>query len=97
MAVSFCIILRKSLEWRGASHVKLVNVTPILKKDRRLEPQNYKQVSLTTTMLCKLMIQIIRNEIMKHLVETVENFDMVQHERLLLKLKSYGLEVKLLA
>ena len=42
------------------------NVTPIFKKGSRLEPVNYRPVSLTS-MVCRIMEKIVKNSIMHHL------------------------------
>ena len=49
-------------EWREA------NVTPIFKKGSKLEPSNYRPVSLTSV-CCKVMEGIVRERITKHLTE----------------------------
>ena len=61
------LIFRKSLasgqipqDWRSAS------VSPIYKKGSKLEPGNYRPVSLTC-LLCKLMEKIIREHVIEHL------------------------------
>ena len=61
------LIFRKSLasgqipqDWRSAS------VSPIYKKGSKLEPGNYRPVSLTC-ILCKLMEKIIREHVIEHL------------------------------
>jgi hypothetical protein len=41
---------------------------PLFKKGYKLEPSNYRPISLTSV-LCKLMERIIRDEIMDHLVK----------------------------
>jgi hypothetical protein len=48
------------MEWKTA------NVTPIFKKGTRSEPGNYRPVSLTSV-CCKLLESILRDELMKHL------------------------------
>jgi hypothetical protein len=48
------------MEWKSA------NVTPIFKKGTRSEPGNYRPVSLTSV-CCKLLESILRDELMKHL------------------------------
>jgi len=114
---------------------KTANISPIFKKGDRLNPGNYRPVSLTSV-VCKLMEQLIRDIIMEHLVSnalltncqhgfisgrlcitqllaTLDHwtdildragnvdaiyldfskcFDSVPHERLLLKIKKYGIE-----
>jgi hypothetical protein len=47
--------------WREA------NVTPIYKKGGRMDPANYRPVSLTS-IVCKLLESIIRDVILNHLV-----------------------------
>ena len=114
---------------------KDANVSPIFKKGEKSNPGNYRPISLTS-IVCKLMESIIRDEIMKHLtenellstcqhgfvpkrscvtnlLETLDNwtesldsgkpvdavyldfakaFDSVPHQRLLTKVKSYGIK-----
>ena len=45
---------------------KLANVTPIFKKGDKSHPSNYRPISLTSV-ICKLMETIIRDNIVKHL------------------------------
>ena len=129
------LIFSKSLEegslpttWKDA------NVTPIYKKGEKSDPGNYRPISLTS-LVCKIMESIIRDEVMTHLkendlltcnqhgfvpkrscvtnlldmmdkwtnaldvqtpVDTVyldfaKAFDSVPHQRLLAKVKSYGI------
>jgi hypothetical protein len=47
-------------DWREA------NVTPIFKKGNRTAPENYRPVSLTSV-CCKLLESIIKDNVMKHL------------------------------
>jgi hypothetical protein len=67
LAEPVVIIFRKSLnsgiipdEWRTAT------VTPIFKKGSRLQPNNYRPVSLTC-ILCKTMEALVREQLMDHL------------------------------
>ena len=46
--------------WRDA------NISPIYKKGKRTEPSNYRPISLTSV-LCKVMERIIRDEMVLHL------------------------------
>ena len=128
-------IFTKSLEegslpttWKDA------NVTPIYKKGAKSDPGNYRPISLTS-IVCKIMESIIRDEVMTHLKENdlltcnqhgfvpkrscltnlldmmdkwtdaldtqtpvdaiyldfAKAFDSVPHQRLLTKVKSYGI------
>ena len=45
---------------------KIANVTPIFKKGSKLKPDNYRPVSLTSV-ICKVMESLIRDDIMQHL------------------------------
>ena len=56
---------------------KTANVTPIFKKGKKSDPNNYRPVSLTST-VCKLMETIIRDEIVKH-VENQKLLNPAQH------------------
>lgn len=47
---------------------KEANVTPIFKKGSKSEPGNYSSVSLTSVS-CKLMESVIRDEVTKHLTD----------------------------
>jgi len=47
-------------DWRDAG------VTPLFKKGKKSEAQNYRPVSLTS-LICKIMESILKDEIMKHL------------------------------
>ena len=44
------------------------NIVPSFKKGNKLEASNYRPISLTS-IVCKLMERIIRDEIMNHLIE----------------------------
>lgn len=46
---------------------KRANVTPIFKKGSRVEPTNYRPISLTSV-VCKVMESIVKNAIMLHLI-----------------------------
>ena len=52
-------------------------MTPIFKKGKKSDPNNYRPVSLTST-VCKLMETIIRDEIVKH-VENQKLLSPAQH------------------
>ena len=56
---------------------KTANVTPIFKKGKKSDPNNYRPVSLTSA-VCKLMETIIRDEIVKH-VENQKLLSPAQH------------------
>ena len=43
------------------------NVTPIFKKGKKHQPGNYRPVSLTS-IPCRVMEKLVRNEIMEHLI-----------------------------
>ena len=89
---------------------KIAYVSPIFKKGAGCEAENYRPISLTST-LCKLMESFVKDSIMTYMraencelsrvVDTiyfdfVKAFDNVPHERLLDKLKSYGINGKAL-
>jgi hypothetical protein len=66
---ALCAIFKKSYEsgevprdWKDA------NVTPIYKKGIRSDPGNYRPVSLTSV-CCKLMESILRDDMMAHLLD----------------------------
>ena len=42
------------------------NITPLFKKGNKLEPTNYRPVSLTS-IVCKIMEKMIKNVMMAHL------------------------------
>ena len=46
---------------------KYGNVTPIFKKGKKHQPGNYRPVSLTS-ITCRVMEKLVRNEIMEHLI-----------------------------
>ena len=115
------------------------NITPVFKKGKKHITGNYRPVSLTSV-ACKMMEQLVRNEVMEHTLtnnllssfqhgfvhgrscttrllavldkwtEAIEQgesidaiyldfakaFDMVPHQRLLVKLKGYGICGKVL-
>jgi len=61
------LIFRKSMaEGRLPSSWKDANVTPIYKKGKRKEANNYRPVSLTS-IVCKMMERLIRDSIMTHM------------------------------
>ena len=45
----------------------VANITPLFKKGSKLEPSNYRPVSLTS-IVCKIMEKIIRVAIMDHMI-----------------------------
>jgi hypothetical protein len=51
-----------TMDWRGA------NVTPIFKKGSKVDPINYRPVSLTSISR-KVLEMLIRDELVKHMVE----------------------------
>ncbi|MEW8545255.1 MAG: reverse transcriptase family protein [Candidatus Thiodiazotropha sp.] len=71
-------IFRKSLD-EGVlpEDWKLANVTAIFKSGDRKRPENYRPISLTSV-VCKLMEKLIRNEIVSHM-ETRNLFSKFQH------------------
>ena len=56
---------------------KVANITPIFKKGKRTDPNNYRPVSLTSA-VCKIMETMIRDEIRAHM-EDQELFSQDQH------------------
>ncbi|KAK3085705.1 hypothetical protein FSP39_007566 [Pinctada imbricata] len=69
IALPLSIIFRKSIEsGRLPCQWKLGQVTPIFKKGDRNTPGNYRPVSVTAV-LCKVMETIVREHVMKHMVE----------------------------
>ena len=56
---------------------KVANITPIFKKGKRTDPNNYREVSLTSA-VCKIMETMIRDEIRAHM-EDQELFSQDQH------------------
>ena len=71
LAPALALIFSKSMEegvvpadWRTA------NVTPIFKKGARTKPENYRPVSLTS-IPCKLMESIVKDNLMAHLEENM--------------------------
>ena len=56
---------------------KVANITPIFKKGKRTDPNNYRPVSLTSA-VCKIMETMIRDEIREHM-EDQELFSQDQH------------------
>lgn len=62
-----CIVFNKSLNEGVVPEIwKCANVTPVYKKGDRMEPGNYRPISLTS-ILVKLMESIIKNHIINHL------------------------------
>ena len=67
LCVPFTIIFNKSMEAGCVPHDgKLANVTPIFKKGSKSKLKNYRPVSLTS-ICCKLMESIIRDQVVTHL------------------------------
>ena len=63
------LIFRESMKTREVpSDWKKANVTPIFKKGAKAEPGNYRPVSLTSV-CCKLMETLIRDQLMDHLLK----------------------------
>jgi len=68
-AEPLCIISERS--WRTGEvpeDWRIANVTPIFKKDKKEDPENYRLVSLTST-LGKMMEQLILEAIIKQVEE----------------------------
>jgi hypothetical protein len=67
MAIPLAIIFFKSLqEGSIPSKWRVANVTPLHKKGSRLDPANYRPVSLTS-ISCKILERIIRDTVLDHL------------------------------
>ena len=62
------IIFRKSIETGKIPNAwRLANVSPIFKRGSRLEPSNYRPVSLTS-IVCKILEGLIRDQLMEYLL-----------------------------
>ena len=67
MAQPLYLIFRKSLdEGVVPDDWKQANVTPIYKKGKKIDPSNYRPISLTSVP-CKVMERIVKNSIIDHL------------------------------
>ena len=133
-------LFAKSLDEGALPHCwKEGNITPVFKKGRKHIRGNYRPVSLTSV-ACKMMEQLVRNEVMEHVLtnnllssfqhgfvhgrscttqllavldkwtnaidhgesidaiylDFTKAFDTVPHQRLLVKLKGYGIGGKVL-
>ena len=140
LAYPISIIFQRSFDQGELPNAWLeANVTPLFKKGSRLDPSNYRPISLTS-ILCKVMEKMIKDELMQYLnknslinkqqhgfvnnkacntnlLETIDlltklladkesfdlllldfakAFDVVSHQRLLIKLEAYGINGNLL-
>ncbi len=140
LAYPISIIFQRSFDQGELPNAWLeANVTPLFKKGSRLDPANYRPISLTS-ILCKVMEKMIKDELMQYLnknslinkqqhgfvnnkacntnlLETIDlltklladkesfdlllldfakAFDVVSHQRLLIKLEAYGINGNLL-
>lgn len=69
LAKPFSIIFNKSyLSGELPEMWSCANVTPLFKKGDKMDPSNYRPISLTS-IICKLMKGIIRDIIMEHMVK----------------------------
>lgn len=66
IAKPLSIIFQKSLETSVPKDWKEANITPIYKKGKKEDPANYRPVSLTS-ICCKIMESIIKDNITEHL------------------------------
>ena len=67
LAKPISILFSRSFEeWKLPSDWKLAIISPIFKKGDKAKPENYRPVSLTSV-LCKTMESIIRDEVVKYL------------------------------
>ncbi len=68
LAKPLSIIFEKSFETGKLPEIWLkANIIPLFKKGNKLDPTNYRPISLTS-IVCKIMEKIIRDEIMNYLV-----------------------------
>ena len=68
LSLPLTMIFRKTFDDGKLPRVwKMANVTPLLKKGSQLEPGNYRPISLTSVP-CKVLESIIKDEIMSHLL-----------------------------
>lgn len=69
ISLPLCIIFQKSLaSGQVPSSWKEANVTPIHKKASKQKASNYRPISLTS-IVCRIMESIIRDNIVKHMME----------------------------
>ena len=68
IAYPLTLLFNKSLESKQIPNIwKCANISPIFKKGRKDDVNNYRPVSLTC-ILCKVMESIVRDKIMEHFV-----------------------------
>ncbi|XP_065685111.1 uncharacterized protein LOC136097073 [Hydra vulgaris] len=60
-------------------HWSVANISPIYKGGSKLEPENYRPVSLTSV-ICKIFEKLIRDTILQHLVSNRLIFDTITFE-----------------
>ncbi len=69
LAEPLCIIFQKSLDAKTLPQQwKDANVTALFKKGKRGIPGNYRPISLTS-IVCKIMESLIRDQLMRHMLE----------------------------
>ena len=68
-SIPLSLIYKKSFEMGIVPNIwKKSNITPIFKKGSKLQPSNYRPVSLTSVP-CKVMESLVHEQIMKHCIE----------------------------
>ena len=68
LAIPLCIIFQRSLVESSVPTAWLsANVTPLFKKGSRLDPSNYRPVSLTSVP-CKVLERIVRDAVVVHMI-----------------------------